>query len=640
MHNTISDISEKIIQIEEQIDTDSKNINTNRMPAKKYMIFLLIGVDTEVQDTLKRKVRNLLSNPSACEFLTLTELETSEQIDELVSNVEKILLESSKNHVEVQDLNNVLVCPIIFTEKGIFSKTVMVLDRVDQYMRKSGRSAIWQPFLVNNIEIAQYKNIYDGIQLILDFYKTEKSGVINRCCILGNHDEKNFEVPLENILQTIASTAVLQNTDTMNADSFATFTSKIRLDTNEISGDKIFYTSRNIAISNPKRSYIFSRMNEAIEYFAGDTDVTSQVALDRLDYSFVKMLIRPYYDRLPRCANKITMFPLYAVIEGSDMIERLKKIIETYYYAPLYQSSESSRMLIDAKNEFLKQFFRNNGSLQLLSEAITSGKLQNAILNTRKDYFVGVELDDIQTGNKKTQPFLQGNYLAAKERCLKIIQEFPSKVMEELAKNLTDCEMEHLVNDSINMLEETKRLINEKCRRLQEVEIQLLDDDTNERSNWIETLAVTNQKQFEDLNKKFDYQIYSLMVNNGEEFTKILDICYDAVKTTACTNLEYLKKIGEEFSRNPDKDGDFFEKIRKNWTYTIRFIGRDISNDATCVIGDSDNAFCRNLISKFNATLFDFKNFDRIDVLHLSAAFSPENIREWEEIKKSVKEVE
>ena len=118
---------------------------------------------------------------------------------------------------------------------------------------------------------------------------------------------------------------------------------------------------------------------------------------------------------------------------------------------------------------------------------------------------------------------------------------------------------------------------------------------------------------------------------------ELLDICYAAVKNTAPSNAEYMERVSEECRLNSTQEREFVNEVGKSWCYTLQFLQRDETRDTTCVIGDAGKYFCRSLQDKFGGPLFDFSGFDRVDILHISGAFAPENIWEWEQIAASGK---
>lgn len=158
------------------------------------------------------------------------------------------------------------------------------------------------------------------------------------------------------------------------------------------------------------------------------------------------------------------------------------------------------------------------------------------------------------------------------------------------------------------------------------------------QSRWFEDAFRNNPKEYSGFIKQFDAVIYGMLKNNTEDScNELLRVCYDAVRHTAYSDNDYLKRVGEECMANEKKADDFAAVVKKSWHYTLRFLNFDRTKDATCVIGDSSNRFCESLCDKFGGNLFDFNDFDRIDVLHISGAFSPENILEWKKIESAGK---
>ena len=192
-----------------------------------------------------------------------------------------------------------------------------------------------------------------------------------------------------------------------------------------------------------------------------------------------------------------------------------------------------------------------------------------------------------------------------------------------------------------------KDCIHTRLRQLKDVETVLVVEQTEQRtefddvqSSWLENAVLNNPTEYAASIRRFDEIVYNLLLGNTADYGAMLEVCYEAIRKSAYSNNEYLNRVSEECMVNEERAGEFAETVEKNWCYTLRFLTSDETKDATCIIGDSRNAFCKILREKFKGTLFDFNGFDRIDVLHISGAFSPENLLEWKQIEEVGKGVQ
>lgn len=637
-------IFNKIEEIEDSIEINDGHSNPNRIPARNYIIFALAGGDEDAQMILKHKVYNLLRNPDACAFINIDKNDASENT--YPDLIEKIIEDASNNHVDVQDLFTIYLCPVISAVDADQQKLELFFSSVNDYMRKSGRSPIWQPFLLIKRSTQQYENIYSNISFIEHFLTGPGKEISNRCCLLSYQDANGFTVHLEDLLQTVAMTVILQDSISDNQGSIEGVISRVRIASNNVDADKLFFTTRNSSISNPRRSIILQRMISAMEFFSGKTDPNTSDALRRMNFKFLNEIIKPYLDQLPHRDQKISFFPLYATMSGDDFHMRLEQVLAKYYSNPLNSKEAVSAQLNKAVDAFLYNFFLNNGSLQNLKEILVGGSIKDLFESHSMELSNFIPMEDIDLHNKKLDFLAVGEYAAAKQYCEKEINDASRKLMLKLASSLENSDLVSVISDIQEGLDTVIDVVNERLRKLKDAESVLVIDQNNKskdlsdvQSDWFINQAASNFEQYEKYNKAFDKAILDLLKADTDDYDVILDICYDAVKGSAESNYEFLKKVSDECSRDDSKAFDFINTIKRNWGYTLRFASYDESRDVTCVIGDPLNYLSRSIKDKFNATQFGFSGFDRIDVMRISAPFAPEEIWEWQQIQSSMSEV-
>lgn len=631
----IDTLKQKLLQIEKNIEDENGRAKLNRMPARYFMFFFLIGGEEESQSILERKVKALLRNPDACQFMNIT---SPGEDAGYGAEAEKILRTAADNRVDVQDLNTIFLCPVIFANNKIGDRIIPILKDIDSYMNQSGHESIWQPTVIINKNVSEYKNIYLTISQIKQFITGMPEGKVNRCCLLSNLDENGFVVPKENIMQTVAMTVVLQNVITDNAGDSQTIRTKVSRSSTAEDGQHLFFTARNAAVTNPTRSLLLQRMCSAIDYFSQKNDANNAMA--RIDYSFVAQIMDQYMTNLPQHGGAITLFPLYSVMSDSYLHAKLEKIIKEKYYEPLYGDQIRNSQIAKAKAMLLERYFAADGSLSELRTLINDKKLEVEFMQHKQACYSNKRIVYPDTSNKKLFEFKTGEYEMARDYCEKLIRNSGWELLAAVEKQLSQPDMIKAIDASQELLELVKSCIQTRLRQLKDVETVLVVEQNESRTGfddvqnkWFADAVLNNPKEYEAFNKKFDFIIYSLLQNNIDNCGEILQICYDAIKHSAFSNEAYLGKISDECMINEERAQEFIAVVEKSWCYTLRFLNQDETKDATCIIGDSKNCFCGKLRDKFSGSLFDFKNFDRIDVLHISGAFSPENILEWKQIE-------
>lgn len=640
--NRTNALEERIALIEKDIEEENERANTNRMKARFFMCFLLIGADEGVRAMLERKVRDLLRNPDACEFIHIesdTDVNNSAAIGE---QIEKVLLNSANRHIDVQNLNTLFICPVIFSENKPSLSISKVLTDIDTYISHSGRTPIWQPFAVIKRNVSQYENISATVNVIRDFVNENVGDSINRCCLLSDQDGNGFTVPKENIMQTIAMTVVLQNVETQNAGAAQSILSRVKISSNAHGAEDIFFTARNAAVTNPIRSLTLQRVASAVDFFATKGDNPAEAALGRINYSFISQIMRPFLAKLPQSGGMITFFPIYSVIDGQNLRGRLQEIINKFYFEPMQGGGAKKAQLDKAVEVFLVRFFEAGGSLKSLKDLITDKNLENEFLQYAKNCFDNIPIEAPLSDKKKLQSFNEGIYAEARRYCEDLVRRSGLGLLESLSEALTEGTMLSAINKAEHELSRIKEAIGERLRKLRDVETLLVLDRTVQRTDidevqkgWIADRAMDDPAAFAAFSRNFDALVYGILQKNAGDLGDILGVCYSAVKGSGYSNDEYLKRLSDECAVNEDRAKEFANIVEKNWCYTLRFLKHDEESDITCIIGDPSNRFCDVLIDRFKASQFAFSGFDRIDVLHISAPFAPSNMWEWKQIAQN-----
>lgn len=328
-------------------------------------------------------------------------------------------------------------------------------------------------------------------------------------------------------------------------------------------------------------------------------------------------------------------------MSDNSLHNQLKKIKKEKYYEPLCGEKIRKAQIDKAKDMFLKNYFFENGSLENLKSLIQDKSIEREFLQHKMDCYTTIQMDVPATDKKKLCEFQGGDYEQARMDCERLINNCGWELLETVGKQLSHPDMIRSIEFVQELIESIKTCIQTRLRQLKDVETVLVVEQTERRtefrdvqSSWFEDAVLNNPKEYSEFIKRFDAIIYRILQNNTvDSWNELLQVCYDAIRHTAYSNNDYLNRVGEECMTNAQRASEFAMVVENSWLYTLRFLNFDKTKDATCIIGDSRNCFCKKLRDRFNGTLFDFNGFDRIDVLHISGAFSPENILEWEQIE-------
>lgn len=653
-------LEERLLAIEKSILDSNNKESTKRLPARHFMLFLLIGGARETADLLRLKVQGLLSNPKACAFLYQ---EDGEQAS-LGQQAAAALRTAAASFVDVENLNEVLLCPVLFATEANHASFLEQMADMQKYIGLMGKTMSWQPVLVIGSRIEQYPQTYCGFQAMARFIAGLPIGTVNRCCVLSDQNEKGFDVPVENILETVAVCTVLQNTKPENADVSQVINNKIRVTEEDKTRGRLFFTARSASVANPVRNMIYQRMISAINFFSGDTDKQSDNALQRVSFRFIPGLLQPYMEKLPHMRGKISFFPLYGVMGGENFHERLEQQINQYYREPLYGRQAVESLSPEIKRQFFVSFFQNNGSLNELEKLLSTGRFKESVRLHLHECYGNYDIDDTfgisealtssdgvgrdgAGGLKKSKgqnnhgilrPFMEGEYEGARQHCEKLIKNAGSWYLSGLASEVEGEETLRAIGEVRRRLDAMRECLQGRQRQLRDAEMVLslgqserLMDFGAVQDDWFETIA-RGDKVLSSLNRKFDSMICDMLLRDIPDFSEMLLVCYDAVKNSIGTNADYLNELSRECAE-PQNAQRFASTVEQGWCYVLQFAKNPSESDITCLIGDKKNKLCVTLKERFKATVFEFSGLDKLGVLHVSAPFRMTDLLAWKQIE-------
>lgn len=652
------EIEQTLLQIEDLVEGESGEGRKNRIGVKNFLLFLMFGGEEKDEKILSRKVKSLLADPRTCAVVTLGEdseenpsedpsAESKE--DPVASPTAKIngILESAgRDYVDVQDLNTVYVCPVLFAARVDKQRLTASIDEIDRFMKDKRKKTVWQPFLLLRDEVELYGNICNCFDFMTEFIAekySDYSAIVNRCCVLSSTADNGFYVEPDSLLQTVALVSVMQNAALRNPDELAAINGKIRVNENDTEKKNYFFTARAAAVVNPKLSYTLQRIFSAFQFFSGATDTSSEHALGKINYASIDEVVRPFRGKLPSRNGKITLYPIYGVMKSPEMEQNMRRLLNDLYLSPFFSKETSNALMESALRWFFKCYFENNGSLQKLKELIESGVLAAELEKAKSNVInpnggaIRLVFDDIAWDNQKLKD-IAAPYRGYADTVRQSVFKVPGELLGSISGALTNGSFRTRIDEMLNAFQNVERVVKNHLRIVQKSEIVIHVGMTAVRSSFAETEEgwikdqSTNQS-FQALNQKFDDGVRQMLFNvNGIGIRDLLMVCYGAVQGQCFRDEEYISRLSVEAGRNHSIVENHAGEINDNLRFTIRFLNRSSVDDFMCVVGDPENEFYKRLKEYYNGIGFGLTDFDRIDMLHISAPFELKEIDEWERI--------
>ena len=630
-----NELNASLAQIEQDILNESTGTDSKRIPARYFMIFLVADHEEETTTLLKHDVRALLSNPDAAVFIPLL----SETEGPLKTRIEEALRLAGSRRVDVETLNTFMLCPVILRDTRMQGAVDEQMRDAAAYIDCLGRAVIWQPFMVLDSRPAEYAHVYRNLVCMEQFLKDLPDGSYHRCCLMSDQDEEGFLVTQENILDTIAVCAILQNTKPDNKDTYLEFTEKIRASAVDKADGRLFYTARGSAVSNPIRRVTFQRMLSVVDYFFGTIDQTDQNVLDRMRFSFVRNEVDKYMSRLPQADGRITFFPLYAVMQGPNLQTRLEAQVWKYYLQPLQKAQQEDKILEKLRLQFYQEYFRNGGSLTELKEAVQEERIDDLLRQHMGECGTSLPLEELPPKTDVTKPFLEGIYLNARNYTIEKLSVYGKEILEHVLSDLKKKDTLRRIQEIEDSMEGIRQCIIGRQRQLRDIETvlgvgqnELMDSFEEVNKNWAKQM-ITSGSIPRELNQTFDSLIYKMLIDGVFDLSYILRLCYEAVRPYIESNAQYLDKLSQECMSDKNKPAQFAKILENSRSYTLKTI-QARSENMKLLIGDRTNYFLRGISGHlYNSMEFDFHGLDKIDILYVSGAFCKDDLFIWRQIE-------
>ena len=643
-------IQEKVAQIEASAVERSSSRAMRQISTDYYMFFFLIGFDDKTREMLNGNIQSMLRNRDVYGYAAI---QGEQDLGKIGPWMTEKLTQAARSHADVGDLNTVYLAPIQAVGSGsteLFEKTTQAISDCVRYLHKE---AYWQPFLMLRHGPNSAKENARTIVAMEKWIQASRAGIMNRCCLLSQRDNAGFEIPIENLMHTIAMTAIMQiavQRELSNevADAKSSIRQRVARNLQGEDRDALFFTSRCVTVENPVRTLTLQRIRSAFDFFCGETDETSKNALQEMQYNFLGGVVRRNTEKLPQVNGRVSLIPIYSVMDGPQLEDRLWDFAAKTYKDPLFSETARNTLLRYGIPAFLDEYFGNNGALRELVKIDPNYvKLPGNVYSP--------ELEDWYPSPKVASKFPHPAYDKVFQYCGKLVREYGATAFYELVRAIAgksdsdEYSVKKGAEKLLADLEEIREILQERIRQLSSIETILLTGKTDVRKDarelsnaWLKDYSVSHSSQIREQNRQFDGALMRSLTKqvvdlpedfwqreNQNELLSLLEACEIAISGAADNNATYLQELAQA-CYNKDLLAEFFLEIRRGWSYSIQFLGGgELHGDTAILLADMSNPFCQQLKDNFKAQSASVRGYDRIDILHLSAPFTPDKLHGW-----------
>lgn len=613
-NNRRSFIEKKISELEDRI-LQKQGDDSLKISVRHFSCFLLIGGQAEDELSMRRFIRTNINN---AESVSVISINSYNEIENAIQKFDDDIT-IAKQARNIDDLLTVMINPIHIVSLGTEQTYIMSLNRVGEYLVRHQLIAVWQPFLVLRSVTPGSDIVKRAFDQIEDWIRNNDKS--NKCCVLSTQDTNNFDVQMESVCRTAVLTAVLQDIKTNEGkDAFQMANTITR------HGDpELFFTSSGFTIENPIQSAYFNRLRFCVDYFSHPegNSIDDAWKIDN-NYSYIQDIIRERYNKLPRYKNRISFFPLYAVIDGANFETRLYNRAKKNYMDHLeYDGMKHKRDYY----YFFYNYLNNCGNLTGLTRiaektgegwmppGISAAPIMGECLSTESAY----------------------KYNKTVSNCKTEITRFGAKVFRGLVDYLGSDEFHIRLKSLQSMVAEVAAGIDKSIVRINrsgtvlvagrtETGQQMYDVQCQRVVNYLMRSSKTQSVQ-KSVNDLFAKMLTRNDIPNETLAFDYLELCYDIVDLSIKSdeiynsNSSFIERLGKEPINNGNEINENVARVRSGTLDTIQVIREHTAKRTTYVICDTSNTFCKGIIQSENIYPVNVDGIKTIAVLHVSEPF-------------------
>ena len=294
-----------------------------------FAVFLLFGCAEQQRELLISKANELIADRQAFAMIDISDSSSA------VSLVRDAIEKASDDRIDVDDLNEMHLCPVIISENADISVFSSVITAVDAYIKKRDIQPVWKVFLLLD---ALSGNAAEWLDSVSENIRALGSMRSCRCCVLTRKDEKGFGVAEERLLTTVLFVAFLHLVK-QTREEIGRYIGLQR----DKPGD-LFYTAQTVFVENPVITRIFNRMSGLLDRLCQHS-----VGSRDIDMGFIHETLKTVYRNMPGEREAISLLPIYSVMP-CDNIEDFKKRLKSFamaHYLSITQDDPERKAIFD-----------------------------------------------------------------------------------------------------------------------------------------------------------------------------------------------------------------------------------------------------------------------------------------------------
>jgi len=577
-----------------------------------FVIFLLFGCKEEQRGLLTTKANMLIADRQA---FVMIDIDDNADAADVISMIEESIERVSDEHIEVDDLNELHLCPVIISENADSSVYIEIVEAINSYIKQREIHPMWKSFLILDTLSSNAAKWLDTITRSIRSLGDMHSC---RCCVMTRKDEKGFGVAEERLLTTVLFVAFLHVVKKTHEEIGRYIGFQLN------NPDELFYTAQTVFVENPVITRIFNRMSGLLERLSKHKAETQNI-----DMGFVQDILKSAYEKMPQGWDYVSLLPIYSVMPSEDLGDfrrRLKNFAVKHYLSFAQDDKEKKATFEQIAKGFLSSCVRAglgiDDLVSLVGNTVEINRLSSVPIQ-------GISIDQLPPypGSGKHSRVISeifGTFEIWLKRQIFSISEqllmhyFKSDEFAALPKRYRH------VRDKLEEIIADMKSIKNKRKQL-ETSLRLLNDP-DER--WLDEAYMETTREFI---QHFAYMAIAKDEKTFEiELSTLLEKLYQASKglSGGIGARSYMKLISDTCSDvNSDIAKSCVTAIGEALTFPIRVsgnFGREVS--CTYVWGSDDNKLY-NVWEKFhtiidtNSVCLPIKSNERFAFLRVSTSF-------------------
>lgn len=574
-----------------------------------FVIFLLFGCNEEQSRALTTKANKLIAERQA--FVVIDASGNPGVVQSVEDAIEKV----SDAQIDVENLTEMHLCPVIISENANPEKYCEIIFAVNAYLQKRDIRTEWKAFLLLNTILENAAAWLDAIDEGIRSLGSMRSC---RCCVMTRKDEDGFGVAEERLLTTILFIAFL-NTVNETREELGR-----QIVIEESAPDSLFYTAQTALIENPVVTRIFKRMGGLLERLCLHSPQERDI-----DMGFMQKILQHCFDKMPVEDGYVSLLPLYGVMPGPDFESRLRKFAYRHYLSFIQGVKEKNAVYAQITKGFLHSYLRHGKGGDGLASLIGN---EEELSRLHRIQLQGINIKELIPYPGKQDAAEIYEKIAAS---LKVeLVNIGKRLLESYFKSdefTTLPRKYYAVVDKLNDIIKEMTEITRK-RSKQDITLPLLNDPDEK---WIESES-KDSMVIDGFLQSFCYLALAESDEMFEdEFSALLDRLYQVSKSLSGGNSaqSYMKLVSDTCA---ETDSDAAKQCVKEIGGKLRFPVRvrgNIGKESSCtyVWGSEGNKLYSawqkyHEIINARSTFLPLSSNERLAILRVSAPFSRQQI--------------